>query len=65
MKRFKVVAYKNQRYEMEVEAEDEDKAKEIAEGLNEVSPLWKEDIDYNNFFVDYAEEVTEEVDGEE
>ena len=60
MKRFKVVAYKNQRYEMEIEAEDVDKAKEIAEGFEEVSPLWKEDIDYNSFFVDYADEVTED-----
>ena len=63
MKRFRVVAYKRQRYEMEVEAEYESEAEEVAAGYNGMSPLWIEDEDYYSFDIERVEEVVEE--GEE
>jgi hypothetical protein len=60
MKHFKVVAYKTQRYEMEVEAENKAAALETADGLNGISPMWVEDFEYYHFEVAGAEEVVKE-----
>jgi hypothetical protein len=60
MSKFKVVAYRSQRYEMVVEADDRHQALDLAGCFECVAPEWKEDCGYHSFAIDYAAEQEEE-----
>ena len=56
MSKFRVVALKTVRYEMIVEAPNEEMAIEKASSLECVAPEWREDVDTFNFTIVGANE---------
>lgn len=59
-RKFNVIAYQSTRYEMEVEAETQEEAMDIARGWNNVFTPWRHDPGYYSFEVVDAEEIEED-----
>ena len=60
MKNYKIVAYRKERYECQIQAESLKEAMDLADNYNPTHPAWYIDPEYYSFDVAFAEEETEE-----
>lgn len=59
MAKFKVVAFETKRYELVIEAKDEDEAHTKADNVDDLCD-WDEDYDYYDISIDHVEQLEED-----